>query len=158
MAAYLGPAMLGLQGLGTFMKYSSAKQEGKYAMGSAMFDASQHILQGAQARLNAEQLMNDRIMKFDSETESNIATFAFLGRDVDDGSRQAFLDKQKEIAYKDTSRMDNDGYIKLGQAKLRAKQAMFEGTAKRQAANNRATSALISGAFGMAQTGFNVYG
>ena len=85
--------------------------------------------------------------------ESNIALFAFKGRDVDaDASINAFFDKQKNIAYTDTSRMANDGYIKLGQAKLRAKQAMYRGATAKASADYRATSAIINGAFGMAQT------
>ncbi len=151
--SYLAAGMVGLQGLGTFMKYSSLKSEGQYAMGAARFDASQAMLDGAQSMLNAEQIANDRVAKFDSEQESNIALFGFMGRDVSsDASIDAFMEKQKEIAYTDTSRMINDGYIKLSQAKLRAEQAMFRGTAAKASADYRATSAIINGAFGMAQT------
>ena len=151
--SYLAAGMVGLQGLGTFMKYSSLKREGEYAMGAARFDASQAMFAGAQEVINGETRANDRIAQFDSDMESNIALCAFKGRDVDaDASINAFFDKQKNIAYTDTSRMANDGYIKLGQAKLRAKQAMYRGATAKASADYRATSAIINGAFGMAQT------
>ena len=96
--SYLAAGMVGLQGLGTFMKYSSLKREGQYAMGAARFDASQAMLDGAQSMIIAEQTANDRIAKFDSEQETNIALFSFMGRDVSsDASIDAFMSKQKDF-------------------------------------------------------------
>lgn len=59
------------------------------------------------SQAEAAQRNNDRMELYRSNLSANIATFAAQGRDVGaDRSVSAFLDRQKEIAVRDTGRSD----------------------------------------------------
>tara|TARA_R110000823_G_scaffold29993_6_gene86358 strand:- start:3654 stop:4097 length:444 start_codon:yes stop_codon:yes gene_type:complete len=144
---------MALAGVSTYMAMSSAKSEGIHKYNKSQFEANQLALQASQDMIISEQEQNDRMASFSSQQETNIAMRAFMGRDVDDASFQAFLDKQKKIAYADTSRMNQQGFIQLGQSKMAIKQAKYTGNVAIQTAKAKSNAALVSGMYGMYKAG-----
>ena len=110
--------LVALQAVGTGISIMSAMNKGEARNTNAQFEAQQYALQTGQNKIIAEQNSIDRLEKFDQSAKINEAMFAFLGRDADlDKSIIAFNEKQKEIAERDVTRADTDGWIKYGQGK-----------------------------------------
>tara|TARA_B100000029_G_C17609036_1_gene968625 strand:- start:835 stop:1287 length:453 start_codon:yes stop_codon:yes gene_type:complete len=140
--------LVALQAVGTGISIMSAMNKGEAKYTNAQFEASQYALQTGQNKIIAEQNSIDRLEKFDQSAKVNEAMFAFLGRDADlDESIQAFNKKQKEIAQRDVTRADTDGWIKYGQGKLAAEQALFTGEEARRTAKWESMSAIASGLY-----------
>lgn len=106
------------------------------------------------SEIETKQRHNDRMEQYRSNLSANIASFAAAGRDVtasadfaqqQDRSVQAFLNRQKEIAFDDTRRSDFMGAAEAARLQQKATATRIEGRAERQASTIGAFTTLTSG-------------
>ena len=89
------------------------------------------------SKIEAMQRHNDRLEQYRNNTATNIATFgANLNRA--DASVDAFLKRQKQVAFEDIRRSDLMGMFEQAKLQQQATATRIEGRAKQQAANIQA--------------------
>ena len=124
---------------------------GKQAKDAAQMNAfsmeTENIINQAMARQQA----NARREEYDLATSANIAAFSAMGRDVgSDRSVAAFLERQKEIVARDTSRIDQQSeFERLG--------SKFAQSNERMRGKQAATASLFSAVGTLAEGGFRYY-
>ena len=124
-----------------------AGQAAKKEADTAAFDTE---IERTQNEASAKQQANARRDEYDMATQANIAMFSAAGRDIgSDRSIEAFLEKQKEVAAEDLSRMSNQATAQSSAYGRRA-------SSQRTAGKNARTSSLINAA-GTVATGLYQY-
>ena len=124
---------------------------GRQAKDAAQMNAfnmeTENIINQAMARQQA----NARREEYDLATSANIAAFSAMGRDVgSDRSVAAFLERQKEIVARDTSRIDQQSeFERLG--------SKFAQSNERMRGKQAATASLFSAVGTLAEGGFRYY-
>lgn len=94
----------------------------------------------------AEQEALARKQEFDSAMDSNIASFYAMGRDVGSSmSIKAFLEKQKDTAFQDISRVQNQKHWQNIKADMASLAEGRRGRNARTASLYRATATLGQG-------------
>ena len=144
--------MVAMQAIGTGISVYSAMQEGNAANDMGKFKEQQYQQEQINSMIESEQMHVDRINQFDAATATNEAFRSFLGRDTSDSSFQAFLDKQKETAFRDASRISFQGFMKSESLELSGKVARYEGAIKARSARNKAMMSLVGGMGKMYET------
>jgi hypothetical protein len=144
--------MMAMQAIGTGISVYSAMQEGNAANDMGKFKEQQYQQEQINSMIESEQMHVDRINQFDSATATNEAFRSFLGRDTSDSSFQAFLDKQKETAFRDASRISFQGFMKSESLELSGKVARYEGAVQAKSARNKAMMSLVGGMGKMYET------
>ena len=134
-----------LLGISAGLSAYSAIQGGRAAKQAAAFDAAQLEKQKKQVALEAIQRENDRMEQFESATASNIAWFAFSGRDMSDRSVKAFLDKQKDVAYSDVKRSNYQATAETARLGDQQRQRLYEGRQAQKASYIKAATSIASG-------------
>ena len=93
----MAPVPWGLISAG-FSAFSALQQGSAYAQ-EGYAQQAQYEQERKQNEIETLQRHNDRLRNYDSARASNLAWFAFSGRDPSDRSVKAFLDKQRDVAY-----------------------------------------------------------
>ena len=120
-------------------------QAGKAKEDAARMDAFNTETEREQGEVLALQQAAQRRYEYDIATKTNVAMFAASGRDIgSDRSVEAFLEKQKEIAAKDLSRLSQQRNM---EASARTREAM----ALRRAGKNAKRASLLQAAGTVAQ-------
>ena len=89
---------------------------------------------------------NDRLDQYRSNLSANIASFAAMGRDVGAyRSVAAFLEKQKQVATKDTARSDFMGAMEAMKLTSQAAATRAEGRAQQASAMIGAFTTVLGG-------------
>jgi len=139
--------MLGLQIAGTLLSAASAIQGGKAAAQEAAFNRYQLQLQARQTKIEATQRSNQRLRELASAQSSNLAFMGLLNRDPNDRSLKAFMDRQKEIAYKDSDEIQSMGMMKASQQIMSANMQAVKAKNALQAGYLGAASSIVSGLY-----------
>jgi len=120
-------------------------QAGKAKEDAARMDAFNTETEREQGEVLALQQAAQRRYEFDQATQANVAIFYASGRDVgSDRSVEAFLEKQKEIAATDLSRLAQQRQM---EASARTREAM----ALRRGGRNARRASLLQAAGTMAR-------
>ena len=120
-------------------------QAGKAREDAARMDAFNTETEREQGEVLALQQAAQRRYEYDIATKTNVAMFAASGRDIgSDRSVEAFLEKQKEIAATDLSRLAEQRRM---EASARTREAM----ALRRGGRNARRASLLKAAGTMAQ-------
>lgn len=127
-----------------FSAYSSM-QAGKAAAAQGRAQQAMYEQERKQNEIEAMQRHNDRLAAYDSARASNLAWFAFSGRDPSDRSVQAFLNKQREVAYTDVARSDAQGFAEGAQLAMQGRMAALKGRNQQRASTIKALSTIASG-------------
>jgi len=121
-------------------------QAGKAKEDAARMDAFNTETEREQGEVLALQQAASRRYEYDVATKTNVAMFAASGRDIgSDRSVEAFLEKQKEIASKDLSRLSQQRNM---EASARTREAMAlrrGGKNARRASMLQATATMARG-------------
>jgi hypothetical protein len=120
-------------------------QAGKAAAQQGRLQQAMYEQERRQNEIETLQRHNDRLAAYDSARASNQAWFAFSGRDPSDRSVQAFLNKQREVAYTDVARSDAQGFAEGAQLAFQGRMARYGGETRRRAYQIQAISTLASG-------------
>jgi hypothetical protein len=92
--------------IGAFMSAKASMEAGKAKEDAAKMDAFNTETEREEGEVLALQQAASRRYEYDLATSTNVAMFAASGRDIgSDRSVEAFLEKQKEIAATDLSRL-----------------------------------------------------
>jgi len=134
---------LGMVGA-AFSAYSTM-QAGKAAAAQGRAQQAMYEQERRQNEIEALQRHNDRLAAYDSARASNLAWFAFSGRDPSDRSVQAFLEKQRQVAYQDVARSDAQGFAEGAQLAMQGRMAAAKGRNQQRAATIQAFSTIASG-------------
>lgn len=108
---------------------------------AAELDAFNTETEKKRSKVSALQRHNDRLELYRNNLSSNLATF----RGRDDASVRAFLNRQREIAFEDTSRSDLMGMFEQAKLQQQATTIRVEGRARQKAAQVKAFTTLMSG-------------
>ena len=144
--------MMAMQAIGTGIQVYSALQEGDAQQDLGAFKQQQYQQEQINAKIEAEQMHVDRVDQFDTATQTNEAFRSFLGRDTSDQSFEAFLNKQREIAFRDTSRIATQGFLKEASLELSGRVARYEGDIRARGARQKAMLSLVTGMGKMYET------
>lgn len=118
---------------------------GRAQRAAAELDAFNTETDKVRSKVESMQRHNDRLEQYRNNTAMNISTFgASLNRA--DASVEAFLNRQKEIAFEDVRRSDLMGVFEQAKIQQQATTLRVEGRAREQAANIRAFTTAM-GAF-----------
>jgi len=124
---------------------SAIAAAGKAERAAAELDAFNTETDKVRSKIESMQRHNDRLEQYRNNTAMNISTFgANLNRA--DASVEAFLNRQKEIAFEDIRRSDLMGVFEQAKLQQQATTLRIEGRAREQAANIRAFTTAM-GAF-----------
>ena len=136
-------ALSGVQVLGTILGGFGAKK----GTGLEAFNLeTEKKLDSAAAFQQAEA----RIETYDMDTSTNIASFAAAGRDIgSDRSFEAFMNKQKEIAFEDVGRIQD-------QEELQSNKYKAEVARTKRSGKTALASSLFQAA-GQASSGYSRY-
>jgi len=130
--------------LGAGISAYASIQAGKAREDAARMDAFNTETEREQGEVLALQQAASRRYEYDLATEANVGMFYASGRDVgSDRSVEAFLEKQKEIAATDLSRMD---FQRQAESSARTREAM----ALRRGGRNARRASLLQAAGTMA--------
>ena len=130
--------------LGAGISAYASIQAGKPREDAARMDAFNTETEREQGEVLALQQAASRRYEYDLATEANVGMFYASGRDVgSDRSVEAFLEKQKEIAATDLSRMD---FQRQAESSARTREAM----ALRRGGRNARRASLLQAAGTMA--------
>ena len=133
MSAEIMIALAVLNAGGQIISGISEKQE-------ARLNAFQFGTEDKLNKVTAMQQAQARRQEYDLATSANIAAFAATGRDITtDRSVEAFLERQKEIVRKDTSRIDQ-------QAQFQSMKTSLGQMTERRRGRNALYSSLFSAA------------
>ena len=139
--------------LGAFMSAKASLEAGKAKEDAARMDAFNTETEREQGEVLALQQAASRRYEYDVATKTNVAMFAASGRDIgSDRSVEAFLEKQKEIASKDLSRLSQQRNM---EASARSREAMAlrrGGKNARRASMLQATATMAYGIQGAIDT------
>lgn len=136
-------AVLGL--FSGLVQASAMAAAGRAQRAAAELDAFNTETDKVRSKIESMQRHNDRLEQYRSNTAMNISTFgANLNRA--DASVEAFLNRQKEIAFEDIRRSDLMGVFEQAKLQQQATALRIEGRAREQAANIRAFTTAM-GAF-----------
>jgi len=131
--------------LGAGISAYASIQAGKAREDAARMDAFNTETEREQGEVLALQQAAQRRYEFDQATQANVAMFYASGRDVgSDRSVEAFLEKQKEIATTDLSRLAQRRQM---EASARTREAM----ALRRGGRNARRASLLQAAGTMAR-------
>ena len=131
--------------LGAGISAYASIQAGKAKEDAARMDAFNTETEREQGEVLALQQAAQRRYEFDQATQANVAIFYASGRDVgSDRSVEAFLEKQKEIAATDLSRLAQQRQM---EASARTREAM----ALRRGGRNARRASLLQAAGTMAR-------
>ena len=126
--------------LGAGISAYASIQAGKAKEDAARMDAFNTETEREQGEVLALQQAAQRRYEFDQATQANVAMFYASGRDVgSDRSVEAFLEKQKEIAATDLSRLAQQRQM---EASARTREAM----ALRRGGRNARRASLLQAA------------
>jgi hypothetical protein len=132
--------------VGAFMSAKASMEAGKAKEDAARMDAFNTETEREQGEVLALQQASERRYQYDLATKTNVAMFAASGRDIgSDRSVEAFLEKQKEIAATDLSRLAEQ---RRAEASARTREAMAYrrgGRNARRASMLRATATMATG-------------
>ena len=129
--------------IGTILGGIGAKQQ-------ADLSAFNIETENIQNKTLAKQQAQARREEYDSATQTNLAMFAAMGRDIgSDRSVQAFLDRQEAIVARDVGRIQD-------QAQMQNLRSIQMAAAERKRGQNALVSSLFSAA-GQAGTGIYQY-
>ena len=130
--------------LGAGISAYASIQAGKAREDAARMDAFNTETEREQGEVLALQQAASRRYEYDIATKTNVAMFAASGRDIgSDRSVEAFLEKQKEIAATDLSRLADQRQM---EASARTREAM----ALRRGGRNARRASLLQAAGTMA--------
>ena len=131
--------------IGAGISAMASIQAGKAKEDAARMDAFNTETEREQGEVLALQQAAQRRYEYDIATKTNVAMFAASGRDIgSDRSVEAFLEKQKEIAATDLSRLAQQRQM---EASARTREAM----ALRRAGKNAKRASLLQAAGTMAR-------
>lgn len=139
----MAPVPWGLISAG-FSAFSALQQGGAYAQ-EGYAQQAQYEQERKQNEIETLQRHNDRLRNYDSARASNLAWFAFSGRDPSDRSVKAFLDKQREVAYQDVARSDAQGFAEGAQLAFQGRMAATKGRNMQRASTIKALTSIASG-------------
>ncbi len=132
--------------VGAFMSARASIEAGKAKEDAARMDAFNTETEREQGQVLALQHAATRRYEYDIATKTNVAMFAASGRDIgSDRSVEAFLEKQKEIAATDLSRLAEQRRM---EASARSREAMAlrrGGRNARRASMLKATATMAYG-------------
>lgn len=138
MALPFGLIGAAFSAFGSLQAGQAAAQQGRAQQ--AMYEQERR-----QNEIETLQRHNDRMAAYDSARASNLAWFAFSGRDPSDRSVKAFLDKQRQVAYTDVARSDAQGFAEGAQLAFQGQMARASGRAKQQGYRIQALTTIASG-------------
>ena len=131
--------------IGAGISAMASIQAGKAKEDAARMDAFNTETEREQGEVLALQQAAQRRYEYDIATKTNVAMFAASGRDIgSDRSVEAFLEKQKEIAATDLSRLAQ-------QRQMEASARTREALALRRAGKNAKRASLLQAAGTMAR-------
>lgn len=136
-----------LQAIGTVVSVYSTIQQGNAARADAQRQASLYQAERKTNELQVLQRNNDRLARYDAALATNTAWFAFAGRDASDRSVQAFLDKQRQVAYTDVSRSTTQGFMEDEKLRFQRDLTLTRGRTAQQTSLVSAASTITSGLF-----------
>jgi hypothetical protein len=116
------------------------------SIGEARARAEEARFNRYQKQLEARQT-NQRLRELNSAESTNMAFMAFLNRDPNDRSLKAFMDRQKDIAYKDANEIQSMGMLKASQQILSANMEATKAKNAMQAGYLGAASSIVSGLY-----------
>ena len=131
-------AAAGVQAAGQVASGIGSKQ-------SADLNAFSTKTESIMMQVEASQRAAARMEEYKMASSTNIATFAAQGRDISaDRSVKAFMDRQREVDVKDTSRMATQSNIERIQMQQKAAAIRSEGRSAMATSLISATSGLLS--------------
>jgi len=136
-----------IQMAGTLLSAVSSIGEARARAEEARFNRYQKQLEARQTKIEAEQKSNQRLRELNSAESTNMAFMAFLNRDPNDRSLKAFMDRQKDIAYKDANEIQSMGMLKASQQILSANMEATKAKNAMQAGYLGAASSIVSGLY-----------
>lgn len=136
-----------LQAIGTVVSVYSTIQQGRAVQEEAQREASLYQAERKTNELQTLQRNNDRMSAYNAALATNTAWFAFAGRDASDRSVQAFLNRQKEIAYTDLSRSSTQGFMEDEKLRYQRDLTLVRGQTAKQQSYISAASTITSGLF-----------
>jgi hypothetical protein len=139
--------------IGAFMSAKASMEAGKAKEDAAKMDAFNTETEREEGEVLALQQAASRRYEYYLATSTNVAMFAASGRDIgSDRSVEAFLEKQKEIAATDLSRLAQQRQAEAS-ARTREAYAYRRGGANaRRASMLQATATMASGIQGAIDT------
>ena len=138
---------------GTFLSAKASIEAGKAREDAARMDAFNTETEREQGEVLALQQAAQRRYEYDIATKTNVAMFAASGRDIgSDRSVEAFLEKQKEIAATDLSRLAQQRQMESSARTREAMALRRGGRNARRASMLKATATMAYGIQGAIDT------
>ena len=132
--------------IGAFMSAKASMEAGKAKEDAARMDAFNTETEREQGEVLALQQAASRRYEYDLATSTNVAMFAASGRDIgSDRSVEAFLEKQKEIAATDLSRLAQQRSMEANARTREALALRRGGRNARRASMLQATATMATG-------------
>ena len=132
--------------IGAFMSARASMEAGKAKEDAARMDAFNTETEREEGEVLALQQAASRRYEYDLATSTNVAMFAASGRDIgSDRSVEAFLEKQKEIAATDLSRLAQQRSMEANARTREALALRRGGRNARRASILQATATMATG-------------
>jgi len=132
--------------IGAFMSAKASMEAGKAKEDAARMDAFNTETEREEGEVLALQQAASRRYEYDLATSTNVAMFAASGRDIgSDRSVEAFLEKQKEIAATDLSRLAQQRSMEANARTREALALRRGGRNARRASMLQATATMATG-------------
>ncbi len=132
--------------IGAFMSARASMEAGKAKEDAARMDAFNTETEREEGEVLALQQAASRRYEYDLATSTNVAMFAASGRDIgSDRSVEAFLEKQKEIAATDLSRLAQQRSMEANARTREALALRRGGRNARRASMLQATATMATG-------------